>query len=156
MESCRLTLRGEDAHRFADEFVESKADRARRSLNKRGVRNIHRYSGDGVTHVAYERAAAHDPSWVMVSLLVERVDDRTVTVVVLVGGGGEGPFKLERVSVRRLRRGEDATGQAGRFVTVLEDVRRVCDRLGLDVDVSFRSDAPSSLSETIERKIFDS
>lgn len=156
MEAATLTLHGTDAGRFAETFVDSKATQAKRSLNKRGVRNIHRVDGERYTQVAYERGSAHDSSWLMVSLLVERVDERTERVVVLVGGGGEGPFKLEELSVQRLLAGEESVGQAGRFAGVLRDVDDVCDSLGLDVETEWASETESDLFAKLGRKIFDS
>jgi hypothetical protein len=156
VESSRITFRGENAHRFADAFVESKAEERKRSINKRGVRNIHRFEGDGFTQVAYERGSAFEDSWLMVSVLVERSDDRTCTVVVFVGGGGEGPFKLEEVSMRRVLRGEESVGEAGRFETVLRDVKRVAESLDLAVATEWASEGDESLTATLERKIFDS
>ena len=50
MEAAALTLSGENAERFAERFVGSKANESRTSLNRRGVRNIHRYEGEGFTH----------------------------------------------------------------------------------------------------------
>jgi hypothetical protein len=158
MEAATLTLSGDDAGRFAEAFVDSKATEAERSLNKRGVRNIHRAGGeDGrYTQVAYERGSAYDSSWLMVSLLVERVDERTARVVVLVGGGGEGPFKLEELSMQRLLAGEESVGQAGRFASVLRDIDTVCDSLGVDVETEWASETESDLFAKLGRKIFDS
>lgn len=155
MEAAALRVHGEDADRFADRFVESKASERRRSLNQRGVRNIHRYGGDGFTHVSYERAAAHENSWLLVSVLIEQVDARTVTVVLNVGGGGEGPFKLEELKARRLLRDEESFGESGRFLDVLEDVSDVCAALDLDVDVTWDSSPESNTLRALERKIFD-
>lgn len=156
MQSSRITFRGENAGRFAEAFVDSKAEERRRSINKRGVRNIHRFESDGVTQIAYERGAAFEDSWLMVSILFEQTDDRTCTVVVLVGGGGEGPFKLEEVSVRRVLEGEESVGEAGRFATVLRDVKRVADSLELAVVTKWTSETEQSLTAALERKIFDS
>jgi hypothetical protein len=155
MEASYLTLRGERAGQFASAFVDAKATEVKRSINKRGVRNIHRYEGDGFTKVAYERAAAYENSWLVVSVLVETVDDRTADIVVLVGGGGEGPFKLEEINMRRLVRGEESFGQAGRLVTVLEDVRDVCEELSLSVETRWESETEQSTIRRIEHKIFD-
>ena len=156
MEACNLTLRGPDADAFADSFLETKAMEGKRSLNKRGVRNIHRYEGTGFTQIAYERGSAYDESWLMVSVLVETVDDRTRTVVVLVGGGGEGPFKMEELSLRRLREGEGAVGQAGRFATVLEDIERVCAELEVTVETTWETETADSISAKLKREIFSS
>lgn len=156
MEAATLTLHGDEAGQFAEEFVESKAEQAGRSLNRRGVRNIHRVGGDGYTQIAYERGSAHDPSWLLVSLLVERVDERTARVVVMVGGGGSGPFKLEEVSLKRLLDGEESVGQAGRFASVLRDVDGVAEELGLDVDTEWASETESELFAKLGRKIFGS
>jgi hypothetical protein len=158
MEATRLGISGERVDRFATAFVESKAEQSTRSLNKRGVRNIHTYAGTdgGFTGIAYERGSAHDPSWVMVSILVEQVDDHTGNVVVFVGGGGRGPFKLEEVSMRRVLQGEESVGQAGRFGTVLEDVREVCESLELRVTTEWESETESSMATKIAHKLFDS
>lgn len=156
MEAATLTLHGDGAGRFAEAFVESKAEQAERSLNSRGVRNIHRVGGDGYTQIAYERGSAHDPSWLVVSLLVERVDERTVRVVLMVGGGGSGPFKLEEVSLKRVVEGEEAVGQAGRFASVLRDVDAVASALDLDVETEWAAESESELFATLGRKIFDS
>jgi len=86
VEGCTLTVRGVDAERFPDAFVDARASEADRSLDRRGVRNVHRYRGDGFTHVVYERGAARSDDWVTV--LYDRVDDQTGTVVVFVGGEG--------------------------------------------------------------------
>ncbi|WP_324759384.1 hypothetical protein [Haloarcula montana] len=155
MEAANLTLHGPDADRFADAFLDSKTETAKRSLNKRSARNIHRYRGDGFTQITYERAAAYESSWVVISLLVEEVDDEMATVVVFVGGGGEGPFKLEELSPRRLLRGEESVGQAGRFATVLEDVAAVCSELSVSVETEWESETEQSVARTIQRKIFD-
>lgn len=156
MEASRLTVRGERADRFAETFINSKARERERSINKRGVRNIHKYQGDEFTQITYERAAAYENSWVMVSVLVEANDDETRTVVVFVGGGGEGPFKLEEISVRRVLRGEDAVGEAGRFGTVLTDIKQVIDDLELTVVTEWETDTESSMASKIGKKIFDS
>lgn len=156
MEASNLTLHGDDADRFAQAFVESKVRESRRSINKRGVRNIHRCRGDGFTQIAYERAAAYEDSWLMVSLLVEESDDNRSTVTVLVGGGGEGPFKFEAVTVRRILQGEQSVGQAGRFVTVLEEINQVCESLDLTVETEWESDVEESTARAIQQKIFES
>lgn len=155
MEAAALTLSGENADRFAERFVGSKAAESRTSLNQRGVRNIHRYEGEGFTHVSYERAAAYENSWLMVSVLVEQEDDRTATVVCKVGGGGEGPFKLEELTARRFLRDEEAFGESGRFLDVLEDIDAVCASLDLDVEVTWDSSLESSTLRALEGKIFD-
>lgn len=143
MEAVRLTLQGAEVDRFADEFVGTKATRAGRSLNKRAARNFHRYDGDGFTKVAYERGAAAQDSWLMVSVLVERVAADTSTVAVFVGGGGEGPFKLEDLNMTRLLRGRDAVGAAGRITTVLQDVEEVAESLDLAVETTWTGDRDS-------------
>jgi hypothetical protein len=156
MEACNLTLRGPEADAFADSFLETKATEAKRSLNKRGVRNVHRYKGDGFTQITYERGSAYDDSWLMVSVLVETVDDRTRTVVVSVGGGGEGPFKMEEITVRRLQQGEEAAGQAGRFATVLRDIEQMCSELAVSVETTWETEAEDSISAKLKREIFSS
>jgi hypothetical protein len=156
MEASHITVRGENVDRLASTLIEDKATESKRSINKRGVRNIHKYEGDGFTQLAYERGSAHEDSWLVVSVLVERVDDRTSDVVVLVGGGGEGPFKLEEVSMRRLLRGEGSVGEAGRFGTVLEDVKGACESLDLEIVTQWETDTETSTSAKVERKIFDS
>jgi hypothetical protein len=153
MEATTLTVRGENAPRLAEALVEAKATESERSINKCGVRNIHQYRGDGFTQLAYERGSSHSNSWLQVSILVETVDDRTATVVVFVGGGGEGPFKLEEITARRIVHGEQSVGQAGRFVTVLRDVKKVCESLDLDVETQYEKETDDLLG-TLERKIF--
>ncbi len=150
MEGCTLTVRGDDPDRLPAAFVETRASEADRSLNRRGVRNIHRYRGDGFVHVVYERGAARSDDWVTVTLLYDRVDDRTGTVAVFVGGGGEGPFKLDELSMDRLLEGTEAVGAAGRFATVLDDVESVCDDLGLSVETTWRGErAPTTAAERL-------
>lgn len=156
MEAVTLELRGEEADRFDEAFVERMARIRRRSINNRGARNIHRYEGDGVTQVAYERAAAHENSWLMVSILIERVDASTNTVVVFVGGGGEGPFKLEELSARRLLRGEEAVGEPGRLATVLRDLDTVAESLDLEVTTRWEGETESSTIRAIAQKVFHS
>jgi hypothetical protein len=156
MEGSALTVHGEAVDRLADAFVEEKATQSERSLNKRGVRNIHRYGGDGFTHVTYERGAAHSDAWVVVSVLFERVDETTSTVVVLVGGGGEGPFKIEELTVTRLLQGDDSVGQAGRFATVLADVTGVCASLDLSVETTWEGDRePTTTAEKVVGHVLD-
>lgn len=155
MESTNLTLRGESADRFADAFVEEKAETARRSLNKRGVRNIHRYDGDGVTQVAYEQAAPHLNSWLLLSLLIETVDSETVTVVVFVGGSGEGPFKWEDSMLKSVIKGTDTVGEAGRLASVLRDVRDVADSLDLTVQKEWDSDGDGEPVARLLSEIFE-
>jgi hypothetical protein len=156
MESSHITFRGENAHRLGEALVESKARESERTINKRGVRNVHRFDGDDVTQLAYERGAAFEDSWLMVSILVKRDDDRTCTVVVFVGGGGEGPFKLEEISARRVLQGERSVGEAGRFGTVLKDLKQVAESLELDVVTEWESEDEADLISTLERKVFDS
>lgn len=154
MEASHLTLRGDRAGEFADAFVERKARESERSLNKWRPRNLHRLDGEGFTHLAYERGSSWEHSWLVVSVFAEQLDRRTCSVTALVGGGGRGPFKLEDVTMRRLLQGEASVGQAGRFGTVLEDVRRVCESLDLTVETEWESETPSSVSEAVEQKIF--
>ncbi|WP_424000328.1 hypothetical protein ACOZ4I_13360 [Haloarcula salina] len=108
-----------------------------------------------MTQLTYERGSVSDESWLMVALLVDTVDEQTSTVVVSVGGGGEGPFKMEDVSIRRLREGEKAVGQAGRFGAVLQDVKQVCDELALSVETTWESEPPESIYTTLKRELFD-
>lgn len=156
MEASHIAVRGENVDRLAAALIDSKATESKRSINKRGVRNIHTYEGDGFTHLAYERAAAYENSWVMVSILVEQIDDRTCAVFTLVGGGGEGPFKLEEISMRRILHGEESVGEMGRFGTVLKDIKQVCDSLDLEIVSQWETDTESSMIATLEKKIFDS
>lgn len=155
MESTNLTLRGESADDFADAFVERKAESAARSLNKRGVRNIHRYAGEGFTQVAYEQAAPHLNSWLLISLLVETLDSETVTVVVFVGGSGEGPFKWEDAMLKSVLKGDDAVGEAGRLASVLRDVRDVADSLDLTVKKEWESGGDGSPVAKLLAEIFE-
>jgi hypothetical protein len=46
MEVSHVTLHGDGADRFADAFVDTEATEQKRSINKRGVRNIHRFEGE--------------------------------------------------------------------------------------------------------------
>jgi hypothetical protein len=155
MESVSLTLCGEEASRFADVFVERTAESADRSLNKWGARSLHRYDGGGFTQFVYERGSAHQNDWVMLSVLAETVDAETCAVVVFVGGGGEGPFKLEDLNVTRLLRGRDAVGEAGRVATVLRDVERVAESLGLEVTTEWASERePESPVERLANELF--
>lgn len=156
MEACNLTLRGPEADAFVGSFLETKATEAKRSLNKRGVRDLHRYEGSKFTQIAYERGSSYDDSWVVVSVLVETVSDRTRTVVVFVGGGGEGPFKIEELSVRRLLEGEEAVGQTGRFATVLRDIKQVCAEIAVTVETAWETETADSISAKLKREIFDS
>jgi hypothetical protein len=112
--------------------------------------------GPGFTQIAYERGSTYDDSWLMVSVLVETVDDRTRTVVAFVGGGGEGPFKMEEFSIRRLQAGEEAVGQAGRFATVLRDIEQVCAELEVTVETTWEAETEDSISAKVKREIFDS
>lgn len=155
MQASRLKLRGEDVDRFAEAYLESKAEEVRNSLNMRGVRNIHRYGRNGLTQIAYERASKWEDAWLMVSVLVDVEDDRTCTVALFVGGGGKGAFKMEEMPMRRILGGEDATGEAGRFVEVLEDVEEVVDSLALEVDLEWKTETERTRWLTIEKKIFD-
>lgn len=91
----------------------------------------------------------------LVSLLIESVDAETINLVVTVGGGGEGPFKFEEVSVRRLLSDEESFGESGRFLGVLEQVRDVCESLGLSVDTTWQSEIESDTTTAVERKLFD-
>lgn len=156
MEAINLTVRGENADQVADAFVDAKAAEVRRSINKRGVRNVHRYDGDGFTQVVYERGSSYENSWLVVSVVVERVDEQESTVVLFVGGGGEGPFKMEEVTLRRIRQGEESVGQAGRFATVLRDLEAVFESLELTVTTEWESETESSMTRKIAREIFDS
>jgi hypothetical protein len=131
METTTVTVRGTDADRFATALVDRTAEQAN-SLNKRGVRNVHRYEGDGFTQISYERGSAHENSWLMVTILVDAVDEQTRTVAVFVGGGGEGPFKLEEFTMRRFLK-SDTFGEKGRFGTILRDIEQVCDSLDLEL-----------------------
>lgn len=155
METSYVTLKGDAASEFASTFVERKAEEISRSINKRGARNVHRYRGDGVTHVTYERAASRTNDWLLVSMLIEPVDPETCNLVVTVGGGGEGPFKFEEVSVRQLVSDEESFGESGRFLSVLEQVRDVCESLGLAVDTTWQSEIESDTMTVVERKLFD-
>lgn len=155
MEVAALTLGGENVDRFAERFVQSKANESHNSLNLRGVRNIHRYEGEGFTLVSYERAGAYENSWLLISVLVEQKDDRTATVVCKIGGGGEGPFKLEERTARRYLRDEEGFGESGRFFDVLDDVGDVCASLDLSVDVTWNTSPESDTFKAIEEKIFD-
>jgi len=155
MEAANLTLRGPDADQFVSAFLDAKTSEARTSLNKRGVRNIHRYRGDGFTQITYERGAAHEDSWLVVSVLADQVDAETCRLAIFVGGGGEGPFKLEALSARRLLSGEESVGQAGRFATVLEDIEAVCSELSLSVETEWESETEQDVATTLQRKIFD-
>jgi hypothetical protein len=58
--------------------------------------------------------------------------------------------------MRRLLRGEGSVGEAGRFGTVLEDVKGACESLDLEIVTHWETDTETSTSAKIERKIFDS
>lgn len=156
MEAARITVTGEDADRIASELVERKADEARRSINKRGVRNVHRFEGEGFTYLTYERGSAHEDDWLVVSLLVEAVDDRTRTVAVFVGGGGEGAFKWEEVSLKRITDGPESVGEAGRFFGVVEEVERVAESLDLTVEADWITDEDRSIGAKVRNELFGS
>ena len=154
MEAIRLELRGQAVDRFADTLVERMAERQRRSLNMRIARNVHRYEGEGVTQVAFEVPSAYQPSWLMVSVLVERVGETRSTVVVLLGGAGEGLFKLEELSPRRLLRGEDSVGEPMRLTKVLRRMNDVAEELDLVVETQWHGESESSTIRTVSEKIF--
>lgn len=156
MEASHVTVRGEKVDRLDETLIEEKATESERSLNKWAARNVHKYEGDGITQLTYERGAAHEPSWLMVSFLVEQLDDRTATVAVFVGGGGRGPFKLEEVTTRRVLRGEDSVGESGRFGTVLADLEDACTALDLTVTTRWDSGEDLTLTQELEQKVFDS
>jgi hypothetical protein len=159
MEATRLQINGDGVDQFVDAFVESKATASERSLNKRGVRNVTRYDGGGddggFTLVSYERGAVYDESWVTVTVLVETLDAQTATVVLLVGGGGQGPFKFEEFSARRIVKGEESVGQAGRFGTVLSDIEDICATLEVDVTTEWESDTESSMATKVAHELFE-
>lgn len=156
MEAARITVTGEDVDRIASELVETKAEEARRSINKRGVRNIHRFDGEGFTYLTYERGSVHEESWLVVSLLVEAVDDRTSTVAVFVGGGGEGPFKWEDLSLKRITEGPESAGEAGRFFSVVREVERIAESLDLAVEADWITEKDRSIAAKVENELFGS
>lgn len=156
MEASYFTVTGENADRLASALIETKAEERRRSINKRGVRNIHTFEADDVTQVVWEQGSSYSQAWLMVSILVELEEEDTARVVVFVGGGGQGPFKLEEVSLRRLLKGEGSVGESGRFATVLRDVDRVCESLDLEVETQWETEGDLTMTEKLERKIFHS
>lgn len=157
MEATNLTLRGEEATEFADSFVGTKVEEMKRSINRRGARNIHRYEGDGFTQIAYERAAPNVDDWVMVSIVVDVQDQHTLSVTVMIGGSGEGPFKIEETALAKLMEDDEFIGQAGRFNAVLRKIRRVCDGLELDVSVAWEGDRePTTAVEKLAGRLFES
>lgn len=135
MEVRKLTLRGDAVDQVASTLVEERATEANRSINKLGVENVTRYRGEGFTLLAFEQSAAYKDDWVMVSVLIEQVDERTATAAVLVGGGREGPYRILDVEQRLTRRevGEEGYGEAGRLGSVVENIETVCATLGVDV-----------------------
>lgn len=150
------TIRGERASQFAGALIDAKVQEARRSINKRGVRDIHTFEGDGFTSLTYERAAIRVDSWVTVSVLVERVSQQESTVAIFGGGGENRPFKLEEVTVTRILRGEHSYGESGRFGSVVRDIRDVCESLEVTIDGEFRSGPEPNVSETVSEKLSDS
>jgi hypothetical protein len=155
MDGCTLTLRGERVGDFPEAFTRQKTEERRRSLNARGARNVHRYRGDGFTHLLYEHAAAHSEGWLAVSLLFDDHGDDSATLAVLVGGGGSGPFKLEEFSMTRLLAGDEAVGAAGRFATVLRDVERTCDDLDLTVETGWTAEGDGRTALDVAHGLFD-
>jgi hypothetical protein len=63
---------------------------------------------------------------------------------------------MEELSLRRLREGEGAVGQAGRFATVLEDIERVCAELEVTVETTWETETEDSISAKLKREIFSS
>lgn len=137
MEIRTLRLRGDAVGRVPDTLVEEKATESARSITKMGVENIHRVRGYGFTILAFEQTAAYKEDWVMVSVLFNRIDERTTKVVVLVGGGREGPFRNFSLEKRLTRRevGEENYGEAGRLGSVIRTIEEVCTELDVDVTV---------------------
>ena len=137
METASLTLHGDGADRVSEELVEETATVGARSINRLGVDDVHRYRGDGVTLLAYERASAYREAWVMVNVLFETVDDETCRVAVLVGGGREGPFRIKDLEQRldRWLVGEEEYGETGRLGSVLESIEAVCDELDVRMEL---------------------
>jgi len=156
MEVARITVTGEDADRIAPELVERKADQVRRSINKFGVRNVHKLEGEGFAYLTYERGSAHEDDWLVVSLLVETVDDRTRTVTVFVGGGGEGAFKWEELTMKRIIQGPESVGEAGRFLKIVEWVERVAESLDLAVDADWLTEKDRSIEAKVRNELFGS
>lgn len=136
MEVETVTLRGERVDQVAATLVEEKATESSRTINKLGVSNVQRYRGDGFTLLAWEQASAYRDHWVMVSLLVHQIDDRTATTVVFVGGGREGPFRILDLEQRITRRtvGEDEYGESGRLGSVVDSIEEACAELGVEVE----------------------
>ena len=137
METASLTLHGDGADRVSEKLVEETATVGARSINRLGVDDVHRYRGDGVTLLAYERASAYREAWVMVNVLFETVDDETCRVAVLVGGGREGPFRIKDLEQRldRWLVGEEEYGETGRLGSVLERIEAVCDELDVRMEL---------------------
>jgi hypothetical protein len=90
-----------------------------------------------VTLLAHEQASAYREAWVMVNVPFETVDDGTCRVAVLVGGGREGPFRIEDLERRLDRRlvGEEEYGESGRLGSVPESVEGVCEELGVETEL---------------------
>lgn len=59
------------------------------------------------------------------------------------------------MSMRRILRGEDATGEAGWFVDGLQDIKNVIDTLELEVDMEWKTETERNRFFTIEKKVFD-
>lgn len=135
MEIQTLTARGDAVDRIAASLVEEKATESARSISKLGVENVHRYRGEAFTLLAFEQTAAYKDDWVMVSVVVDRIDDRTAEIVVFVGGGRDGPFQIPDLEQRLTRRevGEDAYGESGRLGSVVETIEQVCAELDVEV-----------------------
>jgi hypothetical protein len=73
---------------------------------------------------------------------------------VLLGGAGEGVFKLEELSPRRLLRGEDSVGEPMRLTKVLRKMDDVAEELDLVVETQWHGESESSTIRTVSEKIF--
>jgi hypothetical protein len=129
MEFGSVTVRGEDAGALLSELTGPK-----RAMNRT------RYLADDFAVIAWERWDSwRTNSDLMVTVVIERRDERTCEVAVFAGGGGEGAMGLDwsvgSVVADHLL-GAERSAEAAAFEEAIESLESTCESLGLTIDVS--------------------
>jgi len=127
MEYGTITVRGDDVERLMSELTGPGMGSEKT-----------RYRTDDFAVLAWERWDAwRTNSDLMVAVVMDVEDERTCTLAVMAGGGGEGALGLDwsvTSAIAESVTGKERSAETAAFEEAIEDIEETCESLGLEIE----------------------